>query len=63
MNKYKAGYNNKRITVIADTLFSAKEKALSAFSPPKSRKGEVWVVLVELAGKPVELQNSNADLG
>jgi hypothetical protein len=53
MNGYKAFYNGKSIEVYADRLIDAKEKAVAAFKPPKSKRHMVSVVLCEKSGETV----------
>ena len=54
MNSYIAGFNGKKIEIKAASLYLAKEAALKAFNPTKSKRGQVWVELVELAnGKEI----------
>jgi len=47
MNGYKAFYGSKSIEIYAEKLIDAKEKAVAAFKPPKSKRHMVSVVLCE----------------
>lgn len=53
MNGYVAFYNQRRTEVYADSLYEAKELAIAAFKPPKSKRHMVTVVLAEKDGQPV----------
>lgn len=63
MNKYACFYNNKQIEIEAESLFDAKNKAVDKFSPPKSKRHMVSVVLTQVGDREVPLNNSNADFG
>ena len=45
--KYEAGLNGKRVEIEADSLWSAKEKAIAILKPKKKDMGLLWVVLAE----------------
>lgn len=53
MNKYVAIYNGKQITVEAETLYKAKQLAVSKFNPPKSKQHMVSIMLCEANGQAV----------
>ena len=53
MNGYKAFYNGKELEIYADSLYSAKLKAIELFKPLKSKAHMVSVVLCELDDKQV----------
>jgi len=53
MNGYIAFYNGKRIEIYAETKAQANEKAQGIFSPPRSKKHMVTVVLAETNGLEV----------
>jgi hypothetical protein len=53
MNGYIAFYNGKRFEVYAESLISAKEKAVEYFKPAKSKRHMVSVMLAEKNGEPV----------
>lgn len=51
---YIGFYNGKQVEIHADTLYEAKQKAISFFKPPKSKQHMVHVHLAERPdGTPV----------
>jgi hypothetical protein len=61
--KYKAFFNNHTTIIEAEGLYPAKVAAIAHFKPRKKQEHMVSVVLIEHEGKPVALNNSNADFG
>ena len=60
MNGYIAIYNGKKTEVYADSLYAAKQKAITEFRAPKSKQHMISVMLAE---KGVEaVIHSGADL-
>jgi hypothetical protein len=53
VNGYVAFFNDKRTEVYADSLYQAKQKAITHFKPRKSQEHMVSVVLAEKDGQPV----------
>ena len=53
MNGYLAFYNGHQMEVYAERLIDAKDKAVAAFKPPKSKRHMVSVVLCEKEGEVV----------
>ena len=53
MNGYVCFYNGKRIELIADSLWEAKQKAINQFKVRKSQEHMVSVVLAEKDGDPI----------
>jgi len=57
MNGYVAFWGSRRVEVLADTLYQAKEKAVAEFGKGSSRKKvkshDVTVMLAEVNGVPV----------
>jgi hypothetical protein len=53
VNGYVAFFNGKRTEVYADSLYQAKQKAITHFKPRKSQEHMVSVVLAEKDGQPV----------
>ena len=52
-NGYIAFYNNKKIELFAESLYSAKLKAVAKMRVPKSKQHMVSVVLAEINNNPV----------
>ena len=53
MNGYIAFYNNKEIELFAESLYSAKLKAVAKMRVPKNKQHMVSVVLAEINNNPV----------
>jgi hypothetical protein len=53
VNGYIAIYNNKQIDIHAESLYSAKLKAVAELRVPKSKQHMVSVMLAEIDNKPV----------
>ena len=53
MYGYKAFYNGKTLDIHADSLYAAKQAAISMFRAPRSKQHMVSVVLCEKDNKPV----------
>jgi hypothetical protein len=53
MNTYVCFFNAKRIEVTAESLYSAKVKAIAQFNPPKAKAHMVSVMLAERDNAPV----------
>ena len=53
MNRYIAFYNEKKIELFAESLYSAKLKAIAEMRVPKSKQHLVSVMLAETDNKPV----------
>jgi hypothetical protein len=49
MNLYIIGFKGVKQTIEADSLYSAKLKAIAIFKPSNKESGLVWVVLAQLA--------------
>jgi len=53
MNGYICMFLGKRVEVIANDLWQAKQKAISALNVPKSKQGLLSIVLAEVDGKDI----------
>ena len=53
MNGYIAFYNEKEIELFAESLYSAKLKAIAEMRVPKSKQHLVSVMLAEINNEPV----------
>lgn len=53
MNGYVVFYNNQRIEIYAESLSEAKEKAVQELRVPRSRRGQVAIMLAEKDGEQV----------
>jgi hypothetical protein len=49
MHTYVAVYAGRQETILASSLYAAKQLALKKFNPPKRRQGEVGIYLAALA--------------
>lgn len=50
---YKAFYNRKEIELYADSLYQAKQRAITHFKPKKSQEHMVNIVLCEVESETV----------
>lgn len=55
MNGYIAFYNGKQKEIYAPDMYSASVAAVEYLRVPKSKRGQLAVVLVEKAGEPVAI--------
>ena len=53
MNGYICMFLGKRVEVLANDLWQAKQKAISALNVPKSKQGLLSIVLAEVNGKDI----------
>ncbi len=53
MNGYICMFLGKRVEVIANDLWQAKQKAIQALKVPKSKQGLLSIVLAEVEGNQI----------
>lgn len=53
MNGYICIFLGKRVEVIANDLWQAKQKAIQALKVPKSKQGLLSIVLAEVEGNQI----------
>jgi hypothetical protein len=53
MNGYICMFLGKKVEVLANDLWQAKQKAISALNVPKSKQGLLSIVLAEVSGKDI----------